>query len=175
MLALDVGDRRIGVAAGDPTGTLASPLTTIERRAECSDVEAVLRLADEHEAAAIVVGMPLSLSGGKSSQTRKVEGFTRSLARQSPVPVTSIDERLSSAQAERLIRASGKSPSREKPLVDAAAAAVILQAYLDSGTNTSASRFVENHPERPEPTRRRGRRRKGRRAAPANRAGGSGS
>lgn len=131
VLALDVGDRRIGVAASDPTGTLASPVTTIERIDEASDVAAVLGMASEHGASEIVVGMPLSMSGGRGPQARKVEGFTRALESLSPVPVTLVDERLSSVQAERLIRDSGKRPSANRPSVDAAAAAVILQAYLD--------------------------------------------
>ena len=132
VLALDVGDRRIGVAASDPTGSLASPVTTIERTDEASDIESVLRLVTEYEASEILVGMPLTLSGSKGAQARKVEDFTQSLARQSSAPVKVIDERLSSVEAERLLRASGKKPSRDKSLVDAAAAAVILQSYLDS-------------------------------------------
>ena len=131
VLALDVGDRRIGVASCDPTGTLASPLTTIERRDEASDIEAVLALASEHEAAEIVVGMPLSMSGGRGPQARRVEAFTRALASLLTIPVQVVDERLSSVQAERLMRESGRRPSTNRPLVDAAAAAVILQAYLD--------------------------------------------
>ena len=131
VLALDVGDRRIGVAACDPTGTLASPLTTIERSDEPSDIAAVLALASDHGAVEIVVGMPLSMSGARGPQARKVEGFTHALASQSPVPVNVVDERLSSVQAERLMRESGRRPSVDRALVDAAAAAVILQAYLD--------------------------------------------
>ena len=131
VLALDVGDRRIGVAACDPTGTLASPVTTIERSHEVSDIEAVLALASERGAAEIVVGMPLSMSGARGRQARKVEAFTRALASAASVPVNVIDERLSSAQAERLMREAGRRPSVNRALVDAAAATVILQAYLD--------------------------------------------
>ena len=131
VLALDVGDRRIGVAACDPTGTLASPVTTIERSLEASDIEAVLGLASERGAAEIVVGMPLSMSGARGRQARKVEAFTRALASAASVPVNVIDERLSSAQAERLMREAGRRPSVNRALVDAAAATVILQAYLD--------------------------------------------
>ncbi len=131
VLALDVGDRRIGVAACDPTGTLASPVTTIERSHEVSDIAAVLALASERGAAEIVVGMPLSMSGARGRQARKVEAFTRALASAAPVPVNVIDERLSSAQAERLMREAGRRPSVNRALVDAAAATVILQAYLD--------------------------------------------
>ncbi|MDA1349176.1 MAG: Holliday junction resolvase RuvX, partial [Chloroflexi bacterium] len=65
---MDVGDRRIGVAASDPTGTLASPLITIERTDEASDIDSVQRLVSEHEIAEIVVGMPFSLSGRRGVQ-----------------------------------------------------------------------------------------------------------
>ena len=132
VIALDVGDRRIGVAASDPTGFLASPVTTIERRDETSDVEAVLQTAAQYHASKIVVGMPLTLAGEKGAQARKVEDFIESLTGQSTVPVTVIDERLSSVEAERLLRASGKKPSKDRALVDAAAATVILQSYLDA-------------------------------------------
>ena len=132
VLALDVGDRRIGVATSDPTGTLATPLITLERTDEASDIESVQRLVSEHEAAEIVVGMPFSLSGRRGVQARKVEEFTQALSAHTAIPVIFVDERLSSVEAERMIRASGKKPSREKPLVDAVAAAIILQSYLDS-------------------------------------------
>lgn len=133
VLALDVGDRRIGVAASDPTGTLAYPLITIERKDESWDVESVQQLVTKHEATEIVVGMPFSLSGRRGVQARKVEKFAQALSRNTAIPVIIVDERLSSVEAERLIRASGKKPSRERPLVDAVAATVILQSHLDSG------------------------------------------
>ena len=131
VLSLDVGEKRIGVALSDPTGTLATPLKTISSTGKSSGVDEVLRLVAEHEVAEIIVGMPLSLSGHAGAQARLVEGFVRSLTDAATVPVTKVDERYSSVQAERLLRESGVQPSRDKARVDAAAAAVILQAYLD--------------------------------------------
>ena len=132
FLSLDVGEKRIGVALSDPTGMLATPLTTIRRTGEAPDVDEVLRLADEHEVGEIIVGMPLSLSGHKGPQAHRVARFEAALAQRAAVPVTSVDERYSSVQAEGLLRASGVQPSRDKARVDAAAAAVILQSYLDA-------------------------------------------
>ena len=132
MLALDVGERRIGVALSDPTGLLATPLTAIERAGDPSDVDEVLRFVLEHDATEIVVGMPLSLSGRKGAQAGRVGEFAAALTKMSPIPVTSVDERLSSVQAERLLRESGVEPSKNKARLDSAAAAVILQSYLDS-------------------------------------------
>ena len=132
VLALDVGEKRIGVALSDPTGLLASPLTTISSTSESRDIDAVLRLAVEHEVEEIIVGLPLSLSGRLGPQAKQVARFVGSLSKRADVEVKTLDERYSTAEAERLLRQAGVEPSRERARVDAAAAAVVLQAYLDS-------------------------------------------
>ena len=132
LLGLDVGERRIGVAVSDPTGTITSPLTAIQRAGLEDDLKAVTDLAEKHEAVAIVVGLPISLNGRMGPQARRIQEFTRSLSQESPVPVHSQDERFSTVEAERLLREAGRAPSREKALRDSAAASVILQAYLDT-------------------------------------------
>lgn len=131
VLALDVGEKRIGVALSDPTGLLATPLKAIELGGE-PGIDEVLRLAAEHDAGEIVVGLPVSLSGRIGPQADRVAEFTRSLSGRTTIPVTSVDERLSTVQAARMLRESGIEPSRDRARVDAAAAAVILQSYLDS-------------------------------------------
>ena len=133
VLALDLGDKRIGVALSDPTGTLASPHATLTSSTQASDVEAVLRLVSEHEVELVVVGLPLSLSGNMGPQGRRASGFARALSDRAVVPVQLLDERFSTVQAQRLLRETGVQPSRQKARVDAAAAAVVLQAFLDSG------------------------------------------
>ena len=130
ILALDVGDRRIGVALSDPTGLLATPLTTISRGR--SDTQTVLGLAAEHDVTEIIVGLPLTLAGRRGEQAERVADFAEALSDRADVPVRHVDERYSSVQAERLLSQSGVSPSRNRPRVDAVAAAVILQSYLDS-------------------------------------------
>ena len=111
---------------------LARPLTTIHRRDEASAVAEVLRLTAEHEVAEIVVGLPLALSGREGPQAARARSFAGLVAERSSIPVKFVDERLSSVQAERLLRQSGVEPSRDRARVDAAAAAVVLQAHLDS-------------------------------------------
>ena len=131
-MGLDVGDKRTGVALSDPTGMLATPLTTLNRTSSVDeDISAILALAKKHGAEVIVVGIPKPLGGGSSLQMRATERFYRALGAKSPVPVKKWDERFSTLEAERLLREAGVEPSRENGRVDAAAAAVMLQSYLD--------------------------------------------
>ena len=134
ILALDVGDRRIGVALSDPLGMLASPLTTIDRATPDTDtaIDAILALADQHEAAEILVGIPYLMSGRIGAQARITLDFAKALSARTTIPVTQADERLSSVQADRMLTQSGASNTRDKGRTDSAAAAVILQAYLDA-------------------------------------------
>ena len=131
-LGLDVGDRRIGVALSDPTGMLATPLAAIDRRAAQGGLETVARLARENEAAAVVVGMPLSLDGSAGPQARAVQSFIAALRDVCPLPVHTVNEQYTSAEAERRLRDVGVEPSREPGRVDALAAAIILQEWLDA-------------------------------------------
>ena len=132
VLALDVGERRIGVAVGDPTGLLATPIDTVDGEKESLALDEVVRLIAEYEVEEIVVGLPLSLSGRSGAQARRVREFAEAIGRRAPVQVIFQDERYSSVQAERLLRDSEKRPSRDKGRIDSAAAAIILQSYLDS-------------------------------------------
>ena len=132
VLALDVGERRIGVAISDPTGLLATPVTTIHRSREAGDIDEVLRLATENDVEQIVVGLPIELSGRKGRQAGRVAAFARNLADRTAVLVETADERYSTVEAERRLRESGVQPSRDKARIDAAAAVVILQSYLDA-------------------------------------------
>ena len=132
ILALDVGDKRIGVAVSDLLGILASPLIAIERTSDSKAIDTILEIADEQEVGEIVVGLPISLSGGYSDQTKSVAAFVRKLEARSPVPVNTADERYSTVEAERLLSQSKPQRARSRGEIDAAAAAVILQSYLDS-------------------------------------------
>ncbi len=132
VLALDLGQKRTGVAVSDPSGTLASPLTTIQRRSPSEDFDAVKALVVEHNVERVVVGVPRSLSGRAGPQARRAEEYARALSQRAGVPVTTVDERYSTVEAERKLREAGARPSKERERVDAAAAAVILQSYLDS-------------------------------------------
>ena len=136
VLALDVGEKRIGVALSDPSGVLAFPLTTLPSASQSQDVGAVLRLAAERDVELILVGLPLSLSGRMGPQASLVARFAESLASQAEVPVKTVDERFSTVEAERLVRDAGGRPARQRARVDAEAASVILQSYLDSTRDT---------------------------------------
>lgn len=131
-LALDVGERRIGLALSDPSGLLATPLATIQRTQEPADVDEVLRLAEEHDVEKMVVGLPLELSGRRGPQAGRVMAFARALIGRTELPVETVDERYSTVEAERRLRDSGVEPSKDRARLDAAAAAVILESYLDA-------------------------------------------
>ena len=130
-LGLDPGERRIGVALSDELGCLASPLTVLERRSRATDLAAVAELVRTHGVTEVVVGHPKTLRGDVGPQARRAERFAGALGRAVGVPVRLWDERYSTVEAaERLAR--GKRPRGRRPHPDAAAAAVILQNYLDS-------------------------------------------
>ncbi len=107
------------------------PIGYMERSGLKADIARVLKYASERQAEAIVVGMPISLNGKIGPQAKKVEGFLKALQRETELPIHTADERFSTAEAERLLRQSGRQPSRQRGEVDAAAAAIILQEYLD--------------------------------------------
>jgi putative Holliday junction resolvase len=132
VLALDLGERRIGVALSDPSGTLARPLTTLEHTTQAEDVAAIVALVAEHQVEMVLVGIPFTLRGEVGPQARRVERFTQALAAALPVPVQMWDERYTTLAAEEIMRQSGKGRRRGGPGVDAVAAAIILQEFLDS-------------------------------------------
>lgn len=131
VLCLDVGDRRIGLALSDSEGMLASSLGAIERRGVEKDIKALVNLVQQHHVERIVVGLPRRLDGTLGDQARKVETLADKLREATPVAIDYWDERLSTFTAqERLREAGAKRVSRGR--IDAAAAAVILQGYLDA-------------------------------------------
>ena len=131
ILALDVGDKRIGVAVSDPTQTLARSLLVLQRMGEAKTLERVVDLVREQEAARVVVGYPLSLAGDVGPQAEQVERFAQVLSQALEVPVELWDERYSTTKAERILRERGIGIRRRRRWVDATAAAVVLQDYLD--------------------------------------------
>ena len=128
-LGLDVGDRRVGLALSDPTGMLASPFGVVERGP--SDLADIIRVAQENGVEEIVVGLPLSMSGDSGAQAGKVRAFIRELSSQTDLPIKTVDERLSTVQAQSMLQQSGRRRQRDRGQLDAAAAAIILQTHLD--------------------------------------------
>lgn len=134
IMALDVGDKRVGIALSDPTGMLATPFGALARGE--SDVVEILRLAEREGVGEIVVGMPYTLAGERGAQASKTAAFVRELRGKADIPIATADERLSTAQATRLLRESPTTGRRRRSpnaraRVDASAAAVILQGHLD--------------------------------------------
>lgn len=130
-MALDLGTRRIGVAISDELGLTAQPLTSLPRRSGRGSLEEVAALARSWGAERIVVGLPLSLDGSEGPAARGAMNFVRLLRQVVPFPVETWDERLTTAAAQRALRALGTQPRRRKKMVDVVAAQLILQSYLD--------------------------------------------
>ena len=131
ILGLDVGERRIGLAISDPNGQVAVPLKTLHRTDKVDAIPTIAALVIEEAVEGIVVGLPLRMDGSSGTQAEIVREFVEGLLASVKVPVTLWDERLSTVQAEQLLR--GRPGSRkDKPEQDALAAAIILQGYLDS-------------------------------------------
>jgi putative holliday junction resolvase len=132
-LAFDFGERRIGVAASDPLRIIASPLTTVQRRAgKRPPFTELLAIIQEQEADELVIGLPLNLKGDESAWSAEVRAFGEGLATRSGLPVHWMDERMTSVRAERSVRGMGlkRSEREQKERVDAAAAALILEGFL---------------------------------------------
>lgn len=130
LLAFDFGERRIGVAVGETSVAIASPLAAIDAAANEHRFGAIARLVDEWKPAAFVVGRPRHADGSPHAVAKLAEKFARRLAARHALPVAFVDETLSSAEAESRLRGTRTRAARGGD-VDALAAAVILQAYLD--------------------------------------------
>ena len=131
-MALDVGSARVGVAISDPLGLTAQPISTIQRTGIRQDLKAIVDLARKHEADSIVVGLPLKLDGETGPAAASILQFVDRLRAVVSIPVVTWDERLSTVQAERALLEGDVSRRRRRDTIDKVAAAIILQAYLDS-------------------------------------------
>ena len=143
-LALDIGSKRIGIAVSDLTGLYAFPLTTILRKNISDDIDKIYKLLIEKEAKELIIGLPISLSGNEGIQAEIVRSFGKLLDDNIDIPIFYVDERYSSVQAEDRLINAGVSPSRNRKRIDAAAAAIILQSYLDN-SSTNNWGIIENY------------------------------
>ena len=117
------------MALSDPLGILASPLTIISRTEEAADIQVIIDIARQNEVGRIIVGLPYNMNGSLGGQAEKVQAFTAALAEQTEIPIQFKDERLSTVVAKDLLQSVRK--TNRKTRYDAAAAAIILQGYLD--------------------------------------------
>jgi putative Holliday junction resolvase len=128
-LGVDVGRVRVGIARCDPGGMLATPVETLARS---GDLERRFRaLVEEHEPVEVIVGLPLSMSGGETASTADAREVAGRLARVAGVPVRLVDERLSTVGAQRSLQAAGRTTKQSRSVIDQAAAVIILQHALD--------------------------------------------
>jgi putative Holliday junction resolvase len=133
VLGVDVGTVRVGLALSDATGTLASPLETLRRAKNHSDLDRLAALVVEHEVTEVVVGEPVHLSGASGASAEDAGNYAQELADRIPdVPVILIDERLSTVTAASHLREGGIDSRKQRAVIDQAAAVVILQQFLDS-------------------------------------------
>lgn len=130
-LGLDFGRKRIGVAGCDRTGLIATGITTVERTSFDRDVEQIRQIVNEREVQILIIGLPYSMDGSLGFQARQTQKFATRLAKALKLPLEYVDERLTSFQAEQLLIAENRSPSRNKGLIDRKAASLILQQWLD--------------------------------------------
>lgn len=131
-LALDWGERRIGVAISDPTGLIAQPLETIPAHAGGRDaLERIAELVRSHEVGEIVVGLPIHMNGRAGPEAQKARAFGERVRKRAGVAVEYLDERWTSVEAERALEESGLRESKRRSKVDPVAAAILLRTWLE--------------------------------------------
>jgi putative Holliday junction resolvase len=132
VMALDVGERRIGVALSDPTRMLASPLTTIRAVPRSTALKRILTLIRDYQVTALVVGLPLTMNGDIGPQATLVQQFVDELRPLIDIPISFVDERLTTVAAERMMIDLKIKPEQRRARIDEVAASIILQDFLDS-------------------------------------------
>jgi putative Holliday junction resolvase len=131
FLGLDVGEKRIGVSIGDTEAFMARPLDVIRRRSRGEDFAVIAGFVTEWEVSRIVAGLPLTTEGDIGPQARRVKRYIRELGRVVLVPIDWVDERYTTVDAHEIMQTVGYSSKKRREQVDAVAAALILQSYLD--------------------------------------------
>jgi putative Holliday junction resolvase len=139
VMALDVGSKRIGVAVADPSESFALPVAVLERTNLRADLERIADLAREYEAGEIVVGDPLRLSGERGPAAEAIDRFVEHLTKRFAGPIHRVDERLTTAQAQKTLIAADVRRAKRKMIVDKMAAALILETFLARRRGTSRS------------------------------------
>jgi len=132
-LGIDFGEKRIGIAISDPAGRVAVPLTTLTRRDDRSAMAAIAEIARREGVGRLVLGEPVSLDGTRGAAAARVRRFGERLAAKTALPLTFVDESLTSVEAAARLRAAGVDPRRAPERIDAMAAQIVLQEDLDRG------------------------------------------
>jgi putative holliday junction resolvase len=130
-LGLDLGHKRIGVAGCDRTGLIAAGLTTIHRISFERDIAELRQLVQAREVSVLVIGLPYSMNGEIGPQAKRIQKMAKRISYALELPIEYMDERLTSVEAESMLKAQRISPSRNRGLIDRTAACIILQQWLD--------------------------------------------
>lgn len=144
ILGLDVGSRRIGIAVSDPLGITAQGLETLQRKNKRHDFAHLERVIREYSVAEIVVGLPLRMSGAAGTQAEKMQTFAEDLRKRFALPVHFWDERLTSAEANRLLRETDLSIEKRSQAVDRMAAILILQGWMQNRQNRPQNKDISS-------------------------------
>jgi putative Holliday junction resolvase len=134
ILAIDYGSQRIGLALGDPTGTLARPLPFLAAKTDAKLAREIADLAQKNDIHLILLGLPRHMDGSIGEAAAKVQAFAAALGQATTHRIQMIDERLSTVQASRQLLEAGKNARKQRGHIDSEAACVLLQGYLDSQT-----------------------------------------
>ncbi len=140
ILAIDFGLKRMGLAISDPLGITAQGLPSLERTRVQEDLRHIQKLAEEFSTERVILGNPLNQNGNETAMSLRVAGFAKNLRRRLNCPVELWDERLTSAEANRVLRASGMGIEKRRRAADRVAAILILQSYLDYRANETRRR-----------------------------------
>jgi putative Holliday junction resolvase len=140
ILSIDFGMRRMGLAVSDPLGITAQGIETLERTRLDDDLKHIQHLVEEYSAGLVLVGNPISNKGTETAMSGRVAAFAEKLRRRLSCPVELVDERLTSAEANRVLRDSGISLQKRRKAVDLMAATLLLQGYLDHRSNEAERR-----------------------------------
>lgn len=130
FLGVDFGTRRIGLAVSDPSGAIAFPAGTLERRGLRRDLEALCALVKDRQVVRIVVGLPLHMDGRRGAEAEAAEQFAAQLGEATGLPVELFDERWTTKEAERALAETGRRGRKRRQVVDSVAASLLLRAYL---------------------------------------------
>ena len=131
VLALDSGEKRIGVAVSDPLGIIAQGVTVITRKDPETDLKEIEKIIAEYKAESVVVGMPINMDGTKGKSAEKVNEFVETLKGRLSIPVYTYDERLSTKESEKFLISADVSRKKRKGVIDKMAAQLILESYLE--------------------------------------------
>jgi putative Holliday junction resolvase len=135
LIGIDAGTKTLGLALSDVNRSIASPLETIRKTKFTTDAARLLALCNEHRVAGLVLGLPINLDGSEGPRAQSTRAMARNLNRLSPLPILLWDERLTTAEAERMLIAADQSRKRRAEVIDKLAATIILQNALDRMRN----------------------------------------